>query len=75
MPADLAPMRWVPVVAMADKDTPKQEQPEQEQAPEDRPEEPGAEGGSQSSAAGKLPGAPAGDDPTPVGDTDQHSKG
>jgi hypothetical protein len=41
-------------------------------APEDRDEEPGAEGGSQSPAADKLPGAPA-DDDSPLGDTDQHS--
>ena len=39
---------------------------------EDRPEEPGAEGGTESPAADKLPGAPA-DDDSPVGDTDQHS--
>jgi hypothetical protein len=44
-------------------------------APEDRPGEPGAEGGSQSSARDKLPGAPAKDDPPPLGDTDQHSTG
>jgi hypothetical protein len=42
-------------------------------APEDQPEQPGAEGGSQSPAADKLPGAPAGDDDSDVGDTDQHS--
>ena len=42
------------------------------EAPEDRPEEPGAEGGSKSPAADKLPGAPA-DDDSPLGDTDQHS--
>lgn len=41
-------------------------------APEDEPSEPGAEGGSQSPAADKLPAAPA-DDDSPVGDTDQHS--
>jgi hypothetical protein len=45
---------------------------EHEQAPEDSPEEPGAEGGSQSPAADRLPGMPAGDD-APVGDSDQHS--
>ena len=45
---------------------------QQGQAPEDPPEEPGAEGGSQSPAADKLPGAPSEDD-APVGDTDQHS--
>jgi hypothetical protein len=33
--------------------------------------EPGAEGGSD--AARKPPAAPAGEDPSPVGDTDQHS--
>jgi hypothetical protein len=43
-----------------------------EDAPEDQPGEPGAEGGSQSPAADKLPGAPA-DDDSDVGDTDQHS--
>ncbi len=41
---------------------------------EDRPEEPGAEGGSQSANTDKLPGAPAEDD-SPLGDTDQHSGG
>ena len=40
--------------------------------PEDRPGEPGAEGGSESAAADKPPGAPA-DDDAPLGDTDQHS--
>jgi hypothetical protein len=45
-----------------------------EPAPEDLPDEPGAEGGSQSPAADKLPGAPAEDD-TLLGDTDQHSEG
>lgn len=42
------------------------------EAPEDRPEEPGAEGGRTSPAADKMPGAPA-DDDSAVGDTDQHS--
>ena len=46
---------------------------ESDQAPpEDRPDEPGAEGGSKSPSADKLPGAPA-DDDAPLGDTDQHS--
>jgi len=52
-----------------------QNQPEQsadDEAPEDRPDEPGAVGGSESPAADKLPGAPTGDD-APLGDTDQHS--
>jgi hypothetical protein len=44
-----------------------------EQAPEDRPDEPGAEGGTKSEAADKLPAQPAPDDESPVGDTDQHS--
>jgi hypothetical protein len=48
---------------------------EPEEAPEDRPGEPGAEGGSRSPTRNKLPGMPARDDPTPVGDTDQHSTG
>jgi hypothetical protein len=43
--------------------------------PEDRSDEPGAEGGSQSPTKDKLPGAPAKDDPSAVGDTDQHSTG
>lgn len=46
---------------------------EHSEAPEDQPEEPGAEGGSTSSSADKLPGEPAPGDDTPVGDTDQHS--
>ena len=50
-------------------------QPDNEPAPEDHPQEPGAEGGSQSPAADKLPVAPAGEDDSPVGDTDQHSAG
>jgi hypothetical protein len=41
-------------------------------APEDRPGEPGAEGGSDSPAADSLPGEPA-DDDSELGDTDQHS--
>ncbi len=46
---------------------------EEERAPEDKPDEPGAEGGSGSEATDKLPGAPAQDDDSEVGDTDQHS--
>jgi hypothetical protein len=42
--------------------------------PEDKREEPGVEGGSQSSAKDKLPGASS-DDDSAVGDTDQHSSG
>jgi hypothetical protein len=40
--------------------------------PENRPEEPGAEGGADSSAADQLPGMPS-DDDSALGDTDQHS--
>jgi hypothetical protein len=47
---------------------------ERRQAPEDEQDEPGAEGGAESPAADQLPGAPA-DDDSPLGDTDQHSKG
>jgi hypothetical protein len=49
--------------------------PEDPPEPEDQPEEPGAEGGSQSPTKDKLPGAPAKEDPSPLGDTDQHSEG
>jgi hypothetical protein len=45
-----------------------------ELAPEDMPSEPGAEGGSKSPAADRLPALPARDD-APLGDTDQHSTG
>jgi len=45
----------------------------EEPAPEDSPAEPGAKGGSGSEAADKLPAAPAEDDDSPLGDTDQHS--
>jgi hypothetical protein len=45
------------------------------EAPEDQSEEPGAEGGSDSEAADALPGAPAPDDDSALGDTDQHSTG
>jgi len=41
-----------------------------EHEPDDRGE-PGSEG--KSDAARKPPAAPAGDDPSPLGDTDQHS--
>ncbi len=40
--------------------------------PEDKPEEPGAEGGSQSPAADTPPALPS-DDDSELGDTDQHS--
>jgi hypothetical protein len=41
-------------------------------APEDHPEEPGAEGGSGATDS-KTPFAPNEDDDSPVGDSDQHS--
>jgi hypothetical protein len=47
----------------------------EDEAPEDRPDEPGAEGGSESPTKDKLPGMPAKDDQSPLGDTDQHSTG
>jgi hypothetical protein len=52
--------------------TERREREDTEEPPENRPEEPGAEGGADSPAADKLPGLPA-DDDSPVGDTDQHS--
>lgn len=51
-----------------------EERSEETLAPEDQADEPGAEGGSDSPAADRLPGAPA-DDDSPLGDTDQHSEG
>lgn len=59
------------------KDEHRDDQRDREEpgAPEDRPGEPGAEGGSHSPTRDKLPGMPAKDDPSPVGDTDQHSSG
>ena len=41
-------------------------------APGEQPEEPGAEGGSNSADA-KVPFDPQEDDDSPLGDTDQHS--
>lgn len=58
-----------------DDDEPRRSGQNGENAPEDRPGEPGAEGGSRSPTRDKPPGAPAKDDPSPVGDTDQHSTG
>ena len=52
----------------------EQEHTEIEERLENRPDEPGAEGGADSPSADALPGQPARDD-SPVGDTDQHSKG
>ena len=43
-----------------------------EPAPEDHPEEPGAEGGSNSTES-KTPFAPHEDDDSALGDSDQHS--
>jgi hypothetical protein len=51
--------------------TPEHEEP-RERAPEDEPDGPGAEGGSQSASKDALPAEPA-DDDAPLGDTDQHS--
>jgi hypothetical protein len=47
-------------------------QSDEEPKPEDRPDEPGAEGGSQSPAADTPPAVPS-DDDSELGDTDQHS--
>jgi hypothetical protein len=50
----------------------RRDRPGEQSTPEDLPDEPGAEGGADSPAADKLPGAPA-DDDSPLGDSDQHS--
>jgi hypothetical protein len=47
---------------------------QQERPPEDQPDEPGAEGGTESPAADAPPAAPS-DDDAPLGDSDQHSTG
>lgn len=47
----------------------------EETAPEDRPGEVGAEGGSKTARKSKLPAAPDPEDDSPLGDTDQHSSG
>jgi len=53
-------------------ETERHEKPDKEHVPEDEHDrEGGAEGSS--SAAEKLPGMPASDDDSPLGDTDQHS--
>lgn len=44
-------------------------------APEDQPDEVGAEGGSKAARRSKLPPWPDEDDDSPLGDTDQHSSG
>ena len=46
---------------------------EKRETPEDRPDEPGAEGGTSSSAADTPPPVPDEDDDSPLGDSDQHS--
>ena len=46
---------------------------EEREAPEDRQDEPGAEGGTSSSAADTPPPVPDEDDDSPLGDSDQHS--
>jgi len=53
------------------EDSPER-QADPEPPPEDRPGEPGAEGGAESPAADELPAAPS-DDDSALGDTDQHS--
>jgi hypothetical protein len=59
---------------MKTDETPRPDHDDAGQNPEDAPDEPGAEGGSESPSADRLPGAPA-DDDAPLGDTDQHSSG
>lgn len=57
---------------MSDERDKRHDEQQRDAPPEDRPGEPGAEGGSDSPAASRLPGAPS-DDDAPLGDTDQHS--
>ncbi len=57
---------------MAEQSEQERRREAEQSAPENLPDEPGAEGGSESPAADKLPGAPAGDD-SALGDSDQHS--
>ncbi len=57
---------------MTHNKTPDEPDERAEPAPEDTPDEPGAEGGS-SSAGAKVPFEPKEDDDSPVGDSDQHS--
>jgi len=47
---------------------------DERKAPEDPRDEPGAGGGAKRPTSDKLPGMPSKDDPSPVGDTDQHSQ-
>lgn len=55
---------------LADEERGHRGHEDEHQAPEGRPDEPGAEGRARSD---KLPGVPDKDDPSPLGDTDQHS--
>ena len=55
-------------------DTRKETEPD-ESAPEDRPGEVGAEGGSDTARRSKAPPMPDQEDDSAVGDTDQHSSG
>jgi hypothetical protein len=43
--------------------------------PEDQPDEPGAEGGSETAKRSQFPAMPDEKDDSAVGDTDQHSTG
>ncbi|MGA9856253.1 MAG: hypothetical protein WBQ18_00250 [Solirubrobacteraceae bacterium] len=54
----------------------REDETRQQEPPENRPGEPGAEGGARPSHDDeKLPPAPHEDDDSPLGDTDQHSTG
>lgn len=46
-----------------------------ETAPGERPDDQGAGDGAERPTSDTLPGMPSKDDPSPVGDTDQHSPG
>jgi hypothetical protein len=60
---------------MSPAETPEERDRAGGQAPEDRPGEVGAEGGSHTARRSKLPPMPDEQDDSPLGDTDQHSTG
>jgi hypothetical protein len=60
---------------MPSAETPEERDRPEGEAPEDRPGEVGAEGGSQTARRSKLPAMPDEQDDSALGDSDQHSKG
>ena len=60
---------------MSSAETSEERDHEGADAPEDRPGEVGAEGGSETARRSKLPAMPDEQDDSALGDTDQHSTG